>query len=148
MPGVVDPGVVKVLVDGIEKPVNVMAGPGAPPVAEPAALGVARVGAGSGIAQAAHALVRRAAGELLGTGTYDSLTGGLDYGELNTLLGGSRQAASRISSARSWSRSSCRCSRPTGTSAFVAARNPRISSERTCTMAVPSGAWNSSTVRS
>jgi hypothetical protein len=27
VPGAVDPGVVKVLVDGIEKPLNVMAGP-------------------------------------------------------------------------------------------------------------------------
>ncbi|MFJ9543646.1 isocitrate lyase/phosphoenolpyruvate mutase family protein [Streptomyces sp. NPDC101225] len=100
VPGAVDPGTVKLLVDGIEGPLNVLAGPGAPPVAELAALGVARVSAGSSIAQAAHALVRRAAGELLGAGTYDSLAGGLDYGELNTLMGGGRQAASRISSAR------------------------------------------------
>ncbi|MFG2791659.1 isocitrate lyase/phosphoenolpyruvate mutase family protein [Streptomyces sp. NPDC048419] len=90
VPGAVDPGAVKLLVDGIEGPLNVMAGPGAPPVAELAALGVARVSVGSGIAQAAHALVRRAAGELLGAGTYDSLAGGLDYGELNTLMGGGR----------------------------------------------------------
>ncbi|MFV8186409.1 isocitrate lyase/PEP mutase family protein [Streptomyces sp. AF1B] len=92
VPGAVDPGVVGVLADGIEKPLNVMAGPGAPPVAVLAALGVARVSVGSGIAQAAHALVRRAAGELLGAGTYDSLAGGLDYGELNSLMGGGRQA--------------------------------------------------------
>ncbi|MFI6934785.1 hypothetical protein [Streptomyces sp. NPDC050287] len=42
---------------------------------------------GSGIAQAAHAVVRRAARELLDAGTYESLTDGLDYGELNALLG-------------------------------------------------------------
>ncbi|WP_406496776.1 MULTISPECIES: hypothetical protein [Streptomyces] len=42
---------------------------------------------GSGIAQAAHAVVRRAARELLGAGTYDALADGLGYGELNTLLG-------------------------------------------------------------
>ncbi|MFE7168542.1 isocitrate lyase/phosphoenolpyruvate mutase family protein [Streptomyces sp. NPDC057616] len=90
VPGAVAPGTVKLLVDGIEGPLNVMAGPGAPPVAELAALGVARVSVGSAIAQAAHALVRRAAGELLGAGTYDSLAGGLDYGELNTLMDGGR----------------------------------------------------------
>ncbi|MEU5295881.1 hypothetical protein [Streptomyces umbrinus] len=36
---------------------------------------------------AAHTLVRRAARELLGTGTHESPAGVLDHGELNTLLG-------------------------------------------------------------
>jgi 2-methylisocitrate lyase-like PEP mutase family enzyme len=87
VPGAVDPGTVKLLVDGIDAPLNVMVGPGAPPVAELAALGVARVSAGAGIAVAVHGLVHRAAGELLGAGTYGSLEGGLDYGKLNELLG-------------------------------------------------------------
>nr|WP_168498153.1 isocitrate lyase/phosphoenolpyruvate mutase family protein [Streptomyces sp. RLB1-33]QIY74913.1 isocitrate lyase/phosphoenolpyruvate mutase family protein [Streptomyces sp. RLB1-33] len=90
VPGAVDPGTVKSLVAGAEGPLNVLVGPGAPPVAELAALGVARISAGSSIAQAAHAVVRRAARELLSAGTYDSLTGGLDYAELNTVLGGAR----------------------------------------------------------
>jgi 2-methylisocitrate lyase-like PEP mutase family enzyme len=90
VPGAVDPGTVKSLVAGVEGPLNVLVGPGAPPVAELAALGVARISAGSSIAQAAHAVVRRAARELLSAGTYDSLTGGLDYAELNTVLGGAR----------------------------------------------------------
>ncbi|MEU6141735.1 isocitrate lyase/phosphoenolpyruvate mutase family protein [Streptomyces sp. NPDC047081] len=90
VPGAVEPGTVKLLVDGIDGPLNVMAHPGAPTVAELAALGVARVSVGSGIAQAAHALVRRAARELLGAGTYDTLADGLDYGELNALLGRTR----------------------------------------------------------
>ncbi|WP_371643625.1 isocitrate lyase/PEP mutase family protein [Streptomyces mirabilis] len=90
VPGAVDPGTVKSLVAGVEGPLNVLAGPGAPSVAELAALGVARISTGSSIAQAAHAVVRRAARELLSAGTYDSLTGGLDYIELNTLLGGAR----------------------------------------------------------
>ena len=55
-----------------------------------AALGVARVSAGSGVALAAYAVVRRAARELLDTGTYDAQTGGLGYGELNSLLGQGR----------------------------------------------------------
>ncbi|MFD5335444.1 hypothetical protein [Streptomyces hawaiiensis] len=37
VPGAVDPGTVKELVGGVDGPLNVMAGPGAPPVAEPAA---------------------------------------------------------------------------------------------------------------
>ncbi|MFF1304845.1 isocitrate lyase/phosphoenolpyruvate mutase family protein [Streptomyces sp. NPDC058307] len=74
VPGAVDPGTVKLLVEGTDAPLNVMAGPGAPSVAELASLGVARVSVGSGIAQAAHALAD-----------------GLDYGELNALVGGRRQ---------------------------------------------------------
>jgi hypothetical protein len=48
---------------------------------------VARIGLGSSIAEAAYAVVRRATRELLATGTYESLTGALDYGRLNALLG-------------------------------------------------------------
>ncbi|MFF4349311.1 isocitrate lyase/phosphoenolpyruvate mutase family protein [Streptomyces sp. NPDC001530] len=87
VPGAGDPVTVKTLAEGIEGPLNVLVGPGAPSVTELAALGVARISAGSGIAQAAHAVVRRAARELLDAGTYDSLTDGLGYAELNTLMG-------------------------------------------------------------
>ncbi|MDQ0994114.1 isocitrate lyase/phosphoenolpyruvate mutase family protein [Streptomyces sp. V3I7] len=86
VPGVVDPGTVKALADGTDAPLNVMAGPGAPAVPVLAGLGVARVSAGPALAQAAYAVARRAARELLDTGTYGALAGGLDYGELNTLL--------------------------------------------------------------
>ncbi|MEU1462023.1 isocitrate lyase/phosphoenolpyruvate mutase family protein [Streptomyces sp. NPDC005727] len=86
VPGAVEPGTVKALVAGTDGPLNVMVGPGAPPVAELAALGVARISAGAGLAQAAHALVHRAARELLREGTYGSLAGGFDYAELNTLV--------------------------------------------------------------
>lgn len=87
VPGAVDPETVRLLVDGVDGPLNVLAGPGAPPVTELAALGVARVSTGSALAQAAHALVRRAARELLDTGTYGGLAESLDYGELNSLFG-------------------------------------------------------------
>ncbi|MEW2624022.1 isocitrate lyase/phosphoenolpyruvate mutase family protein [Streptomyces sp. NPDC048106] len=87
VPGAVDPETVKELVAGVDGPLNVMVAPGAPAVAELAALGVARISAGAGLAQAAHALVRRAARELLREGTYEALAGGYDYGELNALSG-------------------------------------------------------------
>ncbi|WRZ89248.1 isocitrate lyase/phosphoenolpyruvate mutase family protein [Streptomyces sp. NBC_01007] len=87
VPGTVDPVTVKALVEGIEGPLNILVGPGAPSVDELAALGVARISAGSSIAVAAYGLVRRAARELLGTGTYGTLTGGLDYAGLNALMG-------------------------------------------------------------
>lgn len=86
VPGVVDPATVTELARRIDAPLNVLAGPGAPDIAELAACGVARVSVGSGIAEAAYALLRRAARELLTTGTYTELAGALDYGELNALL--------------------------------------------------------------
>jgi 2-methylisocitrate lyase-like PEP mutase family enzyme len=87
VPGVTDPRTLAALAQGIGAPLNVMAGPGAPDVAELGRLGAARVSVGSQIAQAAHALVRSAARELLGQGTYGALAGGYEYGELNALLG-------------------------------------------------------------
>ncbi|MDH6136296.1 2-methylisocitrate lyase-like PEP mutase family enzyme [Kitasatospora sp. MAA4] len=74
------------LAAGLPLPLNVMVGPGAPSVPELAALGVARVSVGAGLALAAFDTVRRAAAELFGAGTYHSLTGALTYPELNTLL--------------------------------------------------------------
>ncbi|MEU9972091.1 isocitrate lyase/phosphoenolpyruvate mutase family protein [Streptomyces sp. NPDC051014] len=87
VPGVTDPETVAALVAGVDGPLNVLVGPGAPPVAELAALGVARVSAGSALAEAAYATVRRAARELLEAGTCGGLADGLGYGELNALLG-------------------------------------------------------------
>ncbi|WP_415953519.1 isocitrate lyase/PEP mutase family protein [Streptomyces sp. KLOTTS4A1] len=87
VPGVVAPGLVKELVDGIDAPLNVLAGPGAPAVGEFAGLGVARVSVGGRIAEAVHGLVRRAAEEVLATGGYTQMAGGLTYGELNELFG-------------------------------------------------------------
>ncbi|MFY1691017.1 isocitrate lyase/PEP mutase family protein [Plantactinospora sp. WMMB782] len=88
VPGVVDPDTVTALVAGIPAPVNVLVGPGAPTVPELAELGVARVSLGSAVAAAAYAVVRRAAVETYGSGGYDALAGGLDYGTLNALMRG------------------------------------------------------------
>jgi 2-methylisocitrate lyase-like PEP mutase family enzyme len=86
VPGVLDAPTIEALIAGINAPVNVMAGPGAPSVSELASLGVARVSLGTSVAAASYAVVRRAAREVLTAGTYDSLTDALDYGELNGLL--------------------------------------------------------------
>jgi 2-methylisocitrate lyase-like PEP mutase family enzyme len=88
VPGVLDPPVLRELVAAVSKPLNVLAGPGAAPVAELAALGVRRVSVGTWLAEAAYGTARRAAVELLTAGTYEAMTGsGVDYAELNTLLG-------------------------------------------------------------
>ncbi|MFG2980487.1 isocitrate lyase/phosphoenolpyruvate mutase family protein [Streptomyces sp. NPDC048258] len=88
VPGVTDPATVAELAKGIDAPLNVLVGPGAPTVAEFGALGVARVSLGSWVAEAAYAVVRRAAEELISGGTYGSLADSLPYGELNGLLKG------------------------------------------------------------
>lgn len=86
VPGVTDPATVSALAKGVQAPLNIMAGPGAPPIADLARLGVARISLGAAISQAAYAVVRNSTRELLTTGTYSSLAEPLDYGELNELL--------------------------------------------------------------
>lgn len=87
VPGVAAPETISALAEGIDAPLNVMAGPGAPTVADLAALGVARVSLGSAVAEAAYGLVRRAAEELAKSGTYTAVEGGMPYSELNGLMG-------------------------------------------------------------
>ncbi|MDH6578752.1 isocitrate lyase/phosphoenolpyruvate mutase family protein [Kitasatospora sp. MAP5-34] len=86
VPGVEDADTIAALVAAIPAPLNVMAGPGAPTVAELAKLGVARISLGPGLAKVAYAAVERAAQEVYATGTYDALADGLDYGRLNGLF--------------------------------------------------------------
>jgi 2-methylisocitrate lyase-like PEP mutase family enzyme len=88
VPGVVDPDTIAALVAAIPAPVNVLAGPGAPPVPELARLGVARVSLGSAVAQAAYGVARRAAEEAFGAGTYGALTDALNYGTMNNMMRG------------------------------------------------------------
>ncbi|MET3429014.1 2-methylisocitrate lyase-like PEP mutase family enzyme [Actinoplanes tereljensis] len=86
VPGAVDPAVVAALVERIPAPVNILVWPGAPTVAELAKLGVARVSLGSGVAEAAYAVMRRAVREALSSGSYDSIAESIAYGDLNGLL--------------------------------------------------------------
>lgn len=88
VPGVTDPELISVLTGAINAPLNVMAGPQAPPVADFASCGVARVSVGPSIAAAAYALTRHAAQELLSTGTYTTVANGLGYSELNRMPDG------------------------------------------------------------
>ncbi len=88
VPGVADPATVAALVAAVPAPLNVLAGPGAPGVADLAKLGVARISLGPGLARAAYTALRGAAEEFYASGTYGALDGGLSYGELNGLLGG------------------------------------------------------------
>lgn len=86
VPGVTDPMTISTLVAEVDVPVNVLAGPGAPSVADLADLGVARISVGSAIAQAAYTVVRRSTRELLSTGTYDTLADALSFSDVDALL--------------------------------------------------------------
>jgi 2-methylisocitrate lyase-like PEP mutase family enzyme len=72
------------LVQAIRGPLNILAGPGVPPVAELARLGVRRLSVGSGPMRATLGLTERIARELLDQGTYTAFTeGALPYAEAN-----------------------------------------------------------------
>lgn len=85
VPGLLDLDVLRRLTAASPLPVNVMAGPGGPGVAELAGAGVRRISVGTAIAQAAYAVAERAARELLTTGGYRELERQVGYAELNAL---------------------------------------------------------------
>lgn len=69
-PGLTRVDDIRALVTSVDRPVNVLAMPGAPPVAELAAAGVSRVSVGGAFAFAALSALVDAATELRDTGTY------------------------------------------------------------------------------
>jgi 2-methylisocitrate lyase-like PEP mutase family enzyme len=85
VPGLVDPAEIAALASG-PMPVAVMVWSGAPPVAELAAAGAARISLGSAIVQSAYQVAARAAAELLADGTYESVADSIDYGMMNDAL--------------------------------------------------------------
>lgn len=86
VPGLIDLDALRELVAKSPLPINVMAFPGTPSVAEFAETGVRRLSVGTAVAQAAYGVAARAAAELLNDGSYDTLTEGPDYGAMNALF--------------------------------------------------------------
>ncbi|MGW6915361.1 isocitrate lyase/PEP mutase family protein [Kitasatospora sp. NPDC054939] len=84
--GLLDLPMVQALVRAAPLPVNVLADHRTPAVPDLASAGVARVSAGSSIAEAAYGLARRAARELLGPGTATTVAEGISWADLNSLL--------------------------------------------------------------
>lgn len=94
VPGVVDPPTVAALVQAVQGPLNVMVGPGAPPVPELFALGVARVSIGGAATLAVMGFVRKIARELRDTGTVEILSRpSFGFREAQALLAGSHESA-------------------------------------------------------
>jgi 2-methylisocitrate lyase-like PEP mutase family enzyme len=87
VPYVVLPAEIKALVAGTPLPLNVLARPALPPASELEALGVRRLSAGSGIAQAAFGRIASLATAFLQDGVSAPLAeGAMLYPEINALL--------------------------------------------------------------
>ncbi len=87
VPGPTDRETLRTLVAEIDGPLNILAVPGCPPLAELQALGVRRVSEGSGPMRASLMLARRIARELIETGTYTRFHGdAIGYDEANALF--------------------------------------------------------------
>ncbi|HEY6291175.1 MAG TPA: isocitrate lyase/phosphoenolpyruvate mutase family protein [Terriglobia bacterium] len=87
VPGVYDAATIAALAKAVDGPLNVLAGPATPPIAELERLGVRRVSFGSWPARAALGLFSRFAHELLAKGTFTTLDGwAVPYAELNRLV--------------------------------------------------------------
>jgi len=87
VPGTLDPATIRTLVREIDGPVNILAMPGCPPVAELEQLGVRRVSQGSGPARAAIRTAQTIARELLDRGTYSSYhDAAVSYPDANALF--------------------------------------------------------------
>ena len=76
------------LAEGIDGPLNVLAGAVSPPIPELKRLGVARVSIGGLLSLAFATLARNAAGELADTGTYGFAESVILHPEMNGLMGG------------------------------------------------------------
>ncbi len=83
-PGLIDLGDIARVVEETGCPVNVLALPGGPSVAELASVGVRRVSTGGALARAAYSAMERGARELLGSGTSTYLEGTTSFRDLLT----------------------------------------------------------------
>jgi 2-methylisocitrate lyase-like PEP mutase family enzyme len=86
VPGLHDTETISQLVRDVQCPLNILAGPGSPPVPELEKLGVARVSLGSAPMRATLGLVRRMAEELKRTGTYTAIEGAPSHADVNLML--------------------------------------------------------------
>ena len=86
VPGLRDAATIGRLVKDLRCPVNILAGPGFPPVPELQKLGVARVSLGSAAMRATLGLLRRVAEELKSAGTYSRLDGAIPFADVNRMM--------------------------------------------------------------
>ena len=86
-PGLYHRETIAKLVKAVEAPINILANPACPPMAELENIGVARVTAGSGIMRAALGLVRRIGKDMLESRSCEMMfAGAIPHAELNRLM--------------------------------------------------------------
>lgn len=86
-PGVYDRDTITKLVKAVDAPLNILANPACPPLAELETIGVARVSAGSGIMRAAMGAVQRIGKEMLETRSCDAMfAGATPFNELKRMM--------------------------------------------------------------
>ncbi len=84
--GLADEQPIRELVRELSLPLNIGLAPGGPNVKTLASWGVARVSAGTAIAQSSFGLIKSATAEFLHHGTYDAISGGIAYADMNALF--------------------------------------------------------------
>lgn len=87
VPGLYDRDTIAKLVKAVEAPINILATPACPPMAELEKIGVARVSAGSGLMRAAMGVVQRVAKEMLEERSFNTMfSGATPYIDLNRMM--------------------------------------------------------------
>lgn len=89
-PGLLDRRTIGRLVSDLRCPLNILAVPGSPSIAELKALGVKRISLGSGPMRAALGTLRRLGQEVSAEGTYSNMSGAPLHAEMNQLMGKQR----------------------------------------------------------
>ena len=91
VPGVTDAAEIRAIASSVRLPLNVLARPGLPPASVLVGLGVRRLSAGSGLAQAAFGRIAALASGFLQNGVSEPLAeGSMVYAEINALLSSPR----------------------------------------------------------
>jgi len=89
VPGLTDAAAIKQIASAVDRPLNVMASKGLPPLADLAKLGVKRLSAGAAMSMVLWAHAAQLAGAFLKEGRSDKVTeGAMAYGEINKLFQG------------------------------------------------------------
>jgi 2-methylisocitrate lyase-like PEP mutase family enzyme len=87
VPGMYDLETISKLVKAMQAPLNILASPACPPMAELEKIGVARVSAGSGIMRAAMGAVQRVGKEMLESRSFATMfAGATPYADLNNMM--------------------------------------------------------------
>ena len=86
VPGLLDLPALESLAATSPLPINAMAIPGGPTVAELSEAGVRRISVGTALAQVAYCALHRAADELLSSGTYGAFDGAPGFADLDSMF--------------------------------------------------------------